>query len=882
MSPTETIDPADLTMDAVRGGALRGRPITVLGLARSGIALARFLSDQGAHVTVYDGRPAGDLADAIARLEGRQVTLALGPDVDPATAWADAALVTTSPAINPDYPTTEPRLRAALQALVAARVAGDPTAPALVSEPDLFLRLCVAPDHRRDRHERQDDDIGDGRHHPGRRPAPSVHPRREHRDAVDRAAARAHAGPPCRHRTVRTPAADPVARDVRRGLHECHLRPSRSPRIRRGLPPGQAPARRARGPGRCAGAGCGGPGGLRVCRARHRDAGHSTSASAPMAGGLGVVDGWIVAAGVHRLPVAGGGVAATGPGGRIMPVGELAIPGAHNISNALAAVAVGLLFGLAPDAIRRAAASFPGVEHRLESVALIDGVRFVNDSQGTQPDAVIAALRAFDTPLVLIAGGRDKGVDLSGLAAVVAQRAVAAVLIGESGPRSRGSVPRGRPGTDRTGRVARRRRGSRRRAGSRGAGRGRARRRSGDRASQPGCGQLRHVRGLRRPRPGLQVGRRHAGHPIHRGSPMNLSPPIPRIGRGAETGDRVETRPVAPSNRTPVRSRSGAVRRERHEADYVILVVVVALAALGILMVYSSSALKGYLSPDSDTFATVGPQIQWAVLGLVAMLVMMRVDYRYLRLASVPMYIASLVTLSLLFVPSLSIVVGGSARWLRLGPLPAVHPAEFAKLAIIVYLAHWFAKRGTRAGGLWSGTVPFLMIVAPIILLVFIEPDLGTTGVITLTAFTIWFVAGGNLMHLGVLLTAGVTGAAIFLAWLPDGSRARVAGSVVGSTRRRVPHRAGAPRARRGRSVRDRSRREPGVRPERLQRLHLRRDRPGVRVPRRGGRHRRSSSSWRTLGSGPPWRRRTRSAPCSRPGSPAGCAFRPSSTSGWS
>jgi UDP-N-acetylmuramoylalanine--D-glutamate ligase len=75
-----------------------------------------------------------------------------------------------------------------------------------------------------------------------------------------------------------------------------------------------------------------------------------------------------------------------------------------------------------------------GVEHRLEQVAVVDGVRFVNDSQGTQPDAVIAALRAFPRPLVLIAGGRDKGVDLSGLGPVAAERADAAVLIGESGP----------------------------------------------------------------------------------------------------------------------------------------------------------------------------------------------------------------------------------------------------------------------------------------------------------------------------------------------------------------------------------------------------------------------------------------------------------------
>jgi len=242
---------------------------------------------------------------------------------------------------------------------------------------------------------------------------------------------------------------------------------------------------------------------------------------------------------------------------------------------------------------------------------------------------------------------------------------------------------------------------------------------------------------------------------------MNLSPPIPRWGRARESDSPV-TNPIGPANRTPVRSRSGAVRRERHDADYVILVVVVALSAIGILMVYSSSALKGYLAQD-DTFATVGPQIQWAVLGIIAMLVMMRVDYRYLRLASVPMYIVALVALALLFVPSLSIEVGGSARWLKLGALPAVHPAEFAKLALIVYLAHWFAKRGTRIGGLWSGTVPFLIIVAPIVGLVFLEPDLGTTGVIGLTALTMFFIAGANMIHLGVLLTTAVAGMAVFM-----------------------------------------------------------------------------------------------------------------------
>jgi len=121
-------------------------------------------------------------------------------------------------------------------------------------------------------------------------------------------------------------------------------------------------------------------------------------------------------------------------GGAVMPIEELRIPGAHNVSNALAAIAAGLLFGVAPDALRRAAGVFEGVRHRLQTVAVVDGVRFVNDSQGTQPDAVIAALRAFPAPVVLIAGGRDKGNDLRDLARVAAQRADAAVLIGESGP----------------------------------------------------------------------------------------------------------------------------------------------------------------------------------------------------------------------------------------------------------------------------------------------------------------------------------------------------------------------------------------------------------------------------------------------------------------
>jgi UDP-N-acetylmuramoylalanine--D-glutamate ligase len=102
MTRTGPIDLDRLDLDGIRTGELRDRPVTVLGLARSGLALARFLADAGARVTVYDGRTATQLGDAIAALGGRPVTLALGPETDPATTWAGAELVATSPSISPD------------------------------------------------------------------------------------------------------------------------------------------------------------------------------------------------------------------------------------------------------------------------------------------------------------------------------------------------------------------------------------------------------------------------------------------------------------------------------------------------------------------------------------------------------------------------------------------------------------------------------------------------------------------------------------------------------------------------------------------------------------------------------------------------------------
>jgi UDP-N-acetylmuramoylalanine--D-glutamate ligase len=410
------IDLSNLTLDS-----FGDRPVVVLGLARSGVALTRFLSGRGARVTVYDGRSADELSPQIALIDGADIQLMLGADADPGAALAGQAMVCTSPSVNSRYPTTEPRLRAALADL--ERTGRVP----VVSEVDLFLRLCPATT------------IGVT----GTKGKTTT-------SSLIAAVLSAGAAPTVLGGNIGVPLVEQLpdltaAHRVVLELSELQL-----PTLSRGTDVavythvtsdhldrhGTVEAYRAvkrrlaellPADGRLV-INLEDP--VSSVFAAATDAPVVTyRRSEPLAGGVGVRDRWAVAADVATLA---GSRAMTGPDGRILPLDEVQIPGEHNTSNVLAAVAVGLIFGIAPDAIRAAVAGFRGVEHRLERVAQVGGVLFVNDSQGTQPDAVVAALRSFEPPIVLIAGGRSKNVAIDALAPEVARRAEAVVLIGET------------------------------------------------------------------------------------------------------------------------------------------------------------------------------------------------------------------------------------------------------------------------------------------------------------------------------------------------------------------------------------------------------------------------------------------------------------------
>ncbi|UCB53095.1 MAG: UDP-N-acetylmuramoyl-L-alanine--D-glutamate ligase [Candidatus Zixiibacteriota bacterium] len=116
----------------------------------------------------------------------------------------------------------------------------------------------------------------------------------------------------------------------------------------------------------------------------------------------------------------------------IIDTSEIGIKGPHNLSNALAACAICVILEVAPESIRKALKDFKGVEHRLEHVAAISGVSFVNDSKATNVESVWYALQSVSSPIILIAGGRDKGGDFSRLRDLVRENVKTIVLIGEA------------------------------------------------------------------------------------------------------------------------------------------------------------------------------------------------------------------------------------------------------------------------------------------------------------------------------------------------------------------------------------------------------------------------------------------------------------------
>lgn len=204
------------------------------------------------------------------------------------------------------------------------------------------------------------------------------------------------------------------------------------------------------------------------------------------------------------------------------------------------------------------------------------------------------------------------------------------------------------------------------------------------------------------------------------------------------------------------------------QPDYLMLGLVLGLVVIGLLVVYSSSFALGLLAFNDANYFVIR-QAVWAVLGIVALLAFMRFDYRKLRAISPLLMLAAIVMLMAVLVPGIGVERGGAQRWISLGPLPPAQPSEFAKLALIIYVAAWLSGKDTVVGSFALGFVPFVFMVGIVAGLILLEPDTGTAAVLVLTTVTLFFIAGASLSHLAALV--GVGGVAASLLILTSGYR---------------------------------------------------------------------------------------------------------------
>jgi cell division protein FtsW len=224
------------------------------------------------------------------------------------------------------------------------------------------------------------------------------------------------------------------------------------------------------------------------------------------------------------------------------------------------------------------------------------------------------------------------------------------------------------------------------------------------------------------------------------------------------TADKPETaQRVGPALRSH-RAWLAAVREslDRPLTSYYLLVGSAGLLlVLGLVMVLSSSSVWSYRQFDHNSYAVFLKQLTWVVLAVPFVLVAVRMPHRVLRLFAWPALLVSVVLLALTQT-SMGVTVNGNRNWLALGPVQ-IQPAELAKLAVIVWCAHIYARK-ERLLGDWRHTlVPVVPVMAVVTALVVVGHDLGTALVlIGIVLGLLWVVGAPTKMFVGSLLVAAV------------------------------------------------------------------------------------------------------------------------------
>ena len=192
-----------------------------------------------------------------------------------------------------------------------------------------------------------------------------------------------------------------------------------------------------------------------------------------------------------------------------------------------------------------------------------------------------------------------------------------------------------------------------------------------------------------------------------------------------------------------------------------LVILTMALVSFGLIMVYSAAAFMNFdPATGGNMLQHFSRQLLFVGCGMLAMIFFATYDYPKLATWARGALLVVIVLLVLVKYTSLGVEVNGARRWLQVGPLPRLQPSEFAKLAIVVYLADCWTRKQGELDKFLTGVVPNMLLVGVAIYLVLVEPHKSATLILAALAGGIWFISGGRRLHLfmaGAVFTAAMT-----------------------------------------------------------------------------------------------------------------------------
>ncbi len=210
---------------------------------------------------------------------------------------------------------------------------------------------------------------------------------------------------------------------------------------------------------------------------------------------------------------------------------------------------------------------------------------------------------------------------------------------------------------------------------------------------------------------------------------------------------------------------------EQKPIDYPLLIITLLLMAVGVMMVYSSSAIFAQ-ERFHDSLYFLKRNIVFMAASLVLLVVAMRVDYHLYYKLTYPLLFLTLALLALTFIPGLGHKAGGAQRWIGLAGF-TLQPAELAKWAVIVFMAYSLAKKKDKIKSFTIGFLPAVSIVGLILCLILLQKDLGTAFVIAVVVLLMFFIGGTRLSYLAAGFLAAIP-LLYFLIFSVDYRRRRI------------------------------------------------------------------------------------------------------------